>query len=222
MSERLPLFPLGTVLFPGLVLPLHVFEERYRRLMDDLLERPADEGRRFGVVAIELGHEVGESAARRMAAVGCTAELQGVNRYPDGRFDVVAVGGRRFRVQGVADPDPYLTAEVTHLPDIPGEDVDLLAAATMRLFRGYTARLETLGAEVGIPEELPDDPVRLSYALAAAVIVDQPDKQRLLEAETAAERLAGTRELLRRELRVLSKLRTLPAGRFIDKGVSAN
>ncbi|MQA95910.1 MAG: peptidase S16 [Streptosporangiales bacterium] len=222
MPESLPLFPLGTVLFPGLVLPLHVFEERYRRLMDDLLELPADEDRRFGVVAIELGHEVGESSTRRMAAVGCTAEIQGVNRYEDGRFDVVAVGGRRFRVERVADPAPYLTADVTHLPDVAGDGVGPLAESVLRLFRGYAARLETLGGEIQMPDELPDDPIRLSYAVAAAMIADQPDKQRLLEAETAAERLTGTRELLRRELRVLSRLRTLPAGQFIDKGVSAN
>ncbi|GAA4342367.1 hypothetical protein GCM10023178_55520 [Actinomadura luteofluorescens] len=85
------------MLFPGLVLPLHLFEDRYRRLVADLLEQPEPRG--FGVVGIELGHEVGENAAHRLAEVGCVAELREVTPHPDGRYDIVAVGTRRFRVK---------------------------------------------------------------------------------------------------------------------------
>jgi len=108
MTARLPLFPLGTVLFPGLVLPLHVFEPRYRDLVRDLLALPAGQAREFGVVAIQRGWEVGAeavagdatapatSATLTLHEVGCTAEIRQVTELPDGRFDLTTVGRRRF------------------------------------------------------------------------------------------------------------------------------
>ena len=93
MTERLPLFPLGTVLFPGLVLPLHIFEPRYRTLVADLVALPESEPRRFGVVAIRAGREVGADGVRALHAVGCTAELRQVQRHEDGRYDIVAFFG---------------------------------------------------------------------------------------------------------------------------------
>ena len=101
------MFPLGTVLFPGLVLPLHIFEERYRDLVRHLVALPADAPREFGVVAIRQGWETlpaagpattaPASAAVTLHEVGCTAELRQVTELPDGRFDIVTVGRRRFR-----------------------------------------------------------------------------------------------------------------------------
>src|SRR3954470_22154598 len=99
MGELIPLFPLGTPLFPGIVLPLHVFEPRYRRLMRDLLARPEGPSRFFGVVAIRQGWE-GERVAPADALydVGCTARLQGLRPQRDGGYRILTVGVDRFRL----------------------------------------------------------------------------------------------------------------------------
>lgn len=220
MTERLPIFPLGAVLFPGLVLPLQIFEERYHRLLQDLLA--SDEPRRFGIVSIEFGHEVGSGAARRLASVGCTADVRGVQEREDGRYDVVTTGGTRFRLGDVDDSLPYLTAEVTPLPDEDGPGAGGAAEAVTRMFRRYCERLVTHGAEIADMDELPTDPVELSYLVAASTVLDRSDKQRLLESEHAAARLHLEYELLRRENRILEAFPTVPASEFIAGGVSLN
>lgn len=119
MGELIPLFPLGTPLFPGIVLPLQIFEPRYRRLMRDLLAHPeAGDRRFFGVVAIRQGWEVERVApAEALYDIGCTARVQAVRPQPDGTFRIVTVGGERFRLLDVvvADDPPYLQAEVEWL-----------------------------------------------------------------------------------------------------------
>jgi len=121
MGELIPLFPLGTPLFPGVVLPLQIFEPRYRRLVHDLLALPeSGDGRFFGVVAIRQGWEVEAVApAEALYDIGCTARVQAVRPQPDGGFRVVTVGGERFRLLDVVvgeDP-PYLQGEVEWLDD---------------------------------------------------------------------------------------------------------
>ncbi|NKZ07525.1 LON peptidase substrate-binding domain-containing protein [Actinomadura latina] len=222
MTERLALFPLGTVLFPGLVLPLHLFEDRYRRLIGDLLERPEPRG--FGVVGIELGHEVGEGAAHRLAEVGCVAELREATPHPDGRYDIVTVGTRRFRVKELDRSRPYLQGEVEFLPEEPGTDPGPMAARVRLLYRLYRHRIGAAGAGVGPVGEgpPPDDPVALSYLIAASLVLDGHEKQRLLEYEDAALRLAAERDLLARENRILNVLPMIPAGQFLDGSFTAN
>jgi hypothetical protein len=126
MGDLIPLFPLGTPLFPGIVLPLQIFEPRYRRLMRDLLAHPEAEDRRFfGVVAIRQGWEVEEVApAEALYDVGCTARVQAVRPQPDGGFRIVTVGGERFRLLDVvvADDPPYLQAEVEWLAEEEAAD----------------------------------------------------------------------------------------------------
>ncbi len=121
MGELIPLFPLGTPLFPGIVLPLQIFEPRYRRLMRDLLSLPeVDDRRFFGVVAIRQGWEVERVApAEALYDVGCTARVQAVRPQADGGFRIVTVGGERFRLLDVvvADDPPYLQAEVEWLAE---------------------------------------------------------------------------------------------------------
>jgi Lon protease-like protein len=121
VAELIPLFPLGTPLFPGVVLPLHIFEPRYRRLMRDLLAVPEDSDLRFfGVVAIRQGWEVEQvSPAEALYDIGCTARLRVVKPQPDGGFRVVTVGGERFRLLDVvvSDEPPYLQAKVEWLAD---------------------------------------------------------------------------------------------------------
>src|SRR4029077_1183025 len=98
MSETLPLFPLGTVLYPGLLLPLHVFEDRYRQLVRDLQAGP--EPRRFGVIAIREGRETGVNGVSALYEIGCTATLRRVARHDDGRFDVAGGGAPRVPPPG--------------------------------------------------------------------------------------------------------------------------
>lgn len=220
VTERLPLFPLGTVLFPGLVLPLHLFEDRYRRLIGDLLERPEPRG--FGVVGIQLGHEVGEGAAHRLAEVGCVAELREATPHPDGRYDIVTVGARRFRVKELDRSRPYLRGEVEFLPEEAGAGAGPIAARVRRLYRLYRHRLGAAGAGALADADPPDEPVALSYAIAASLVLDGHDKQRLLECEDAALRLAAERDLLARENRILNVLPAIPAGQFLDGSFTPN
>jgi ATP-dependent Lon protease len=119
MGDLIPLFPLGTPLFPGVVLPLQIFEPRYRRLMHDLMALPEGSDQRcFGVVAIRQGWEVEAVApAEALYDIGCTARVRAIRSQPDGGFRIVTVGGERFRLLDVVvgeDP-PYLQGQVEWL-----------------------------------------------------------------------------------------------------------
>src|SRR4051794_22336828 len=173
--ETLPIFPLGTVLLPGLVLPLHIFEERYRRLVSELLELPADSPRRFGVVAIRQGREVGPHAATALFEVGCTATIAEVRAYPDGRYDVMSIGSDRFRIARLdADSAPYLRADVSWLTE-PAGVADALGARVQGALRDYVRLLAERGAAapaVAELPEIPDEPVALSYFATTALMID--------------------------------------------------
>jgi uncharacterized protein len=239
MGELLPLFPLGTVLFPGMVLPLHIFEERYRQLVEDLLDGP--EPRRFGVVAIREGHEVGVDAVTSLYEVGCVAEVRDVERHEDGGFDLVTVGTERFRLGELDRSLPYLRAEIEVLPDDAGvgplgsggeagadsvveagaasaagaESVAAAEAFAVRAvqvaFRDYLdALVQEGGATVRI-ESLPDEAVLLSYVVAASMIIDLPERQSLLASPDALSRLMAERGLLTSESAMLRATTSRPA-----------
>lgn len=224
MTERLPLFPLGTVLFPGLVLPLHIFEARYRRLVGDLLALPDSGPRRFGVVAIRAGREVGADGVRALHAVGCTAELRQVQRHEDGRYDIVAVGGIRFTVATLhpATSSDYLSGDVTMLDERVGADAGEAAVATAAAFARYQAALVDLRGEPVVTGDLPSEPLLLSYLVAAAVVVPFNERQRFLEAADAATRLRLVRATIVRELAAIAVLPSLPATDFTAAGWSLN
>lgn len=225
----IPLFPLHTVLCPGIALPLHVFEERYRRMVAACLAN----GSPFGVVLIRQGTEVGDSAALAIAAVGTLAEIRQAERLPDGRYELLVVGGRRFAVEDVVvGREPYLVASVTLLAEDVGDEERahaLVRRVTPRFVRylrlvqpraGEAAErldvqleIEVEGAdeEVGPSDEggitrrvvVPDDPTVLAHLLAGIVDVEPLRRQALLEAATTVERLELLDELLDRETRLL-------------------
>lgn len=212
MPEPLPLFPLGhTVLFPGVVLPLHVFEERYRELVRTLVEQPEATPRRFGVVAIRQGWEVGEDAAEALHEVGCAAELRRISRHPDGRYDIVTVGADRFRLVDVdRTSKPYLVGSVEWLPaDAPSAEHGL-AATVGALFTEYAAAAAGLTARPADELELPTDPGELSNLVASAAMLTLEDRQGLLEAASAGDRLRAELRLLKRETTMVRTLRALP------------
>jgi Lon protease-like protein len=213
VAEPLPLFPLGhTVLFPGVVLPLHVFEERYRELVRTLVELPEGARRRFGVVAIRQGWEVGADAVSALHDVGCAAELRRVSRYPDGRYDIVTVGTDRFRLGRVdRESQPYLVGLVDWLPpEPPATGVAGLAGAVGALFADYVDAAAGLQGRLTDEAELPGDPAELAYAVAAAAVLTLEDRQALLEAETTRARLRAELRLLKRETTMVRRLQALP------------
>lgn len=213
MRARLPLFPLGTVLFPGLLLPLHVFEERYRLLVEELTALPTTEPRRFGVVAIRRGREVGEDGVDALYDVGCTAELRRVTAYDDGRYDIITSGVARFRVLETDDSRPYLSADVDLLPETVGAqaEVKMLTEQVRAHFGRYLEVVAEAQASPVDAPTIPGDPLVLSYLVAATMLLDLGDRQRLLAEETAEGRLAAELAMLRRETAMLRTLRAAPA-----------
>jgi Lon protease-like protein len=222
MRETLPLFPLGTVLFPGLLLPLHIFEDRYRRLVRDLEEGP--EPRRFGVIAIRQGRETGVDGIQALYEIGCTATLRQVKALPDGRYDIVTVGAQRFRLAGLDDSRPYLRGQVDMLAEETGEAtaVAQAARAVRDSFRAYLSALAERGVTQISAPELPDDPVTLSYLVGASMIIDLSDRQALLAEPDALRRLAAERVLLSRELTMLRTLTATPAPDLRNSPYSSN
>ena len=213
MSLRLPLFPLGTVLFPGLVLPLHVFEERYRLLVRELLELPEDQ-RRFGVVAIRSGREVGSDGVRALYDVGCVAHLRSAEAHPDGRFDLVSTGTARFRLQSLDEhAQPYLVGDIEVLADRigPAPEAPLLDRAVRAAFATYLSALSIASGETIEPPDLPDDPLVLGYLVAATTALDLDERQRLLAEPDGVARLRTELSLLRREATLLERLSAAPA-----------
>jgi Lon protease-like protein len=194
MAVQIPLFPLNAVLFPHMPMALHIFEERYRSMMRDCL----DEGLTFGVVAIREGREVGPDAEPH--PVGTLAQLRDVEQLPDGRYDLVVVGASRFRIDGVSRERPYLTGAVTYLQDAPvSGDAVPLANRVAAGFREYVTQMRALSHQEQPDIELPDEPELLSYLVAAALRITVPERQRLLEIDSAEERLETCLTVLRRE-----------------------
>ncbi|HET9859899.1 MAG TPA: LON peptidase substrate-binding domain-containing protein [Nocardioidaceae bacterium] len=212
MSEPMPMFPLNTVLFPGVTMPLHVFEDRYRALVHHLLAIPERTNRVFGVVAIREGYEVGSHGAQSVHRVGCLAQMTTVEPHPDGRFDIEIVGRQRLRLDSMDTSGSYLVGEVVLLDDEPeAVDPDNEAARTMALFEAYRAQLSELrGAEV-LDGIFPRDPVYLSYSLAATCLLTLRERQALLETDSARERLIMLRLSLREEMRAMRAVPSLPA-----------
>lgn len=199
MGERIPLFPLHTLLLPQTDLGLHVFEQRYRNLVSDCLNK----SREFGVVLIKHGSEVGGPAEPH--PVGTSATIAGYARLPDGRYLLEVEGTRRFRIEAMSSNGSYPAATVTWLSEPIGNFAQARRASldVDRLFGTYRVRR----GDGDLPVRLPVDPVSRSYLVASLLRIDPYEKQDLLEATTASERLAAEADILRREIAVLEHLR---------------
>lgn len=183
----LPMFPLGLVLLPGEVLPLRVFEPRYRAMVAECLA--ADEPE-FGEVLIERGTEVGGGDTRAM--VGVIARMVRVGSYADGRYAVTAIGTRRLRVNAWLPDDPYPLADVDDWPDDDPDAAGLgqrVEAMTARLAR--TLELAVRVGDLAKPDvpEISDDPLVASYHLCAVAPLGPADRYRLLCAPGPMRRL---------------------------------
>jgi uncharacterized protein len=208
---EVPLFPLNTVMFPGVVTPLHIFEERYRTLVRELVGIESVFDRVFGVIAIREGYEVGDHGMQSAHRVGTLVQLTEVEPYEDGRFDIQVIGRQRLRVTGSDNSGPFLRGEVELLPDTDEPDAVAEAERTLATFEIYRETLSELRGGPVLAGEMPDDPAYLSYALASTCLLTLPQRQALLEAETARERLGMLRRTLHEEMRAMRALPSLPA-----------
>lgn len=191
---ELPMFPLGSVLLPGMLLPLHVFEPRYQQLMSDLVARDADS---FGVTLIERGHEVGGGDIRAM--IGCRAQLLECVQGPDGRWGVLAVGTERIRIDEWLPDDPYPRARVVAEPDdvvVESEDQTARLDQLERRVRRCAALATELGLAAPGEVELSRDPAQWTFQLAVLAPLGPLDRQRVLTASSARERLGVLEDLI--------------------------
>lgn len=213
MAESLPLFPLGTVLLPDTSLPLHIFEPRYRQLTVDLVTG-AVPGRSFGVVALRQGFQEGAGSKQHVHQIGCSAVLREARRLPDGRFDILTRGEKRFRLLDIDDASaPYLVGQVEWLPDDdpPAEQqmmLPMLAHSARQAHRRYCATAWQHGDWDEPPEGVPVS--ALPHLLAADCLLTLEDRQAVLEERCPADRLRLVRNLLVREAAFLRTLRAVP------------
>jgi ATP-dependent Lon protease len=192
--ETLPLFPLNTVLFPGQLLPLHIFEPRYRQMIGECVQH----GQSFGVVLIRSGEEVGEAA--EPFEVGTTAHIVQIESVADGRMNILCVGKSRFRIARLMHDKPYLSSLVELWPWEPyqpgGADVDRIHRQLERYLRILA---ETADDKLDLT--LPDEPATLAHIAASVLQVDPAEKQRLLNTPSIDDLLIEVADLLQRELR---------------------
>jgi uncharacterized protein len=202
--DTIPVFPLDHVLLPGLPLPLHIFEPRYRQMLADI---EASRGG-FGIVALSRGSET--SADVDFAKIGTLAEILEKEPYPDGSCDLLTVGSRRFRIVDVdSSAKPYLQAQVEWLSEDDGDLPADLALMVTALFGRYSQVLSDV-SDRDRDIELVGDPVRLSYEVAARVQLPVSQRQKLLAMPTAADRLLACLIVMRREITLIEQTRSIP------------
>ena len=194
-TMQMPIFPLkNVVLFPGMLLPLHIFEMRYR----EMIQRCLDEHLPFGVTLIAEGREVGTPATP--CEVGTAARITRVEKLDDGRMNITAVGTQRFRILELHHGQSYLTASVSHFPVVNGATqraADLSQRVRPRVLDYVTLLSKAANVELTL-EPLPEDPLKLAFLVAISLQINPHDKQRLLEA-------VGVPEILELENRLLSR-----------------
>lgn len=210
MTATLPMFPLNSVLFPGVSVPLRVFEDRYRAMIHHLLRIEDPAMRIFASVAIREGYEVGEHGAQSLFRVGVRVQVSDIEEQPDGSFHIVATGMDRIRLDRMETGGQFPLGEVTDLPE-PHISVDRdLVDSARAVFTAYRAAVSEMRADP-LEGPLPTDPEFLSWTMAASTPLPMPDRQALLEAESCADRLLMLTDLLRSELRAINVIPSLPA-----------
>ena len=187
-TRTLPIFPLAVVLVPGELLPLHVFEDRYKALMRDALE----DGRRFGLSYVSRA-QVGVETPPPAGSVGCEAHITAVIPLPDGRMNLLSVGASRYVVRGYTQLEPYLVAEVETLSDRDDEAEGMtdLAGRVRDKFERLATAARTLSNEAGeaVTPELDVEPEALSFLVAANIALEADVKQEMLEMTSTRTRL---------------------------------
>jgi ATP-dependent Lon protease len=196
--RELPLFPLPVVLFPGVPMPLHIFEPRYRRMLEDISARD----QLFGLSYFD--QSAADSQLPPIGHIGCVAEVTEVQPMPDGRSNILTVGLIRYRLEAyVEHGDPYLVGEISFFEDEDEDEEPLSARAreVSSLFQRIALAVRIINDERASLPEIPDvDPEQLSFLVAAAMEIDTEVKLELLEMRSTSERLKRLRDLLARAL----------------------
>jgi len=216
------MFPLNTVLFPGISVPLHVFEDRYRALVHALLRVEDPDRRLFGSVAIREGYEVGERGGQSLHRIGCLLQLVQAEAHPDGTFDIVARGCGRLRLDGLDTSGPWLAGEVEVLEDEDPRTAPELLDRARATFDRYREVLAEVHGEDVLAGELPEEPTALSFTLAATAVLTLRQRQDLLEALGAADRLIQVTRFLHEEIRTMTAMPSLPAAELARTGWCPN
>lgn len=210
MTDQLPMFPLNSVLFPGVSIPLRVFEDRYRSLVHHLMRIEDPAQRLFGSVAIREGYEVGDHGNQSLFRIGVRMQLTEVEAHEDGTFDIVAVGRDRIRLDRLRPGDTFPLGEVAILPEpSAGVPTDVVERARA-VFTAYRHLVRELSTDP-LDGDLPADPDFLAWTLAACSPLPLAERQQLLEASDATERLVLVTDLLRAELHAMNVIPSLPA-----------
>lgn len=193
-ENKLPLIPLNVVLFPGGYLPLHIFEQRYRELVKYCIRNETS----FGIVMIKEGDEVGDTATP--CKVGTAVNLVDVDRFPDGRMNIMTSGHSRFEILEVDEELPYLVARVRMLDtsvDEPDTKVEKLASETRKVYKEYEALSNSLMFTWQLPSEIPQHPEELAFQIGTRLRISLDVKQKLLEMTTFDKLLSREIEILK-------------------------
>lgn len=205
---ELPLFPLSSVLFPGMPINLHVFEERYKLMMNECIQKREP----FGVVLIQDGREAGDPTVTPHN-IGCTAQITQVQPLSQGRMQITAIGRERFRIHSLNYEKPYLSGLVENFPLIEEDPLEIrrYGRYLRRLLDRYLRILEEAGQIKYDDNQLPGDPMTLAY-LASVLLqqITEEQKQELLEVEQATQMLNDLSQIYRREVVVLESLLNPP------------
>ncbi len=198
MSQKLPLFPLNTVLFPGAPLTLHIFEERYRLMISRCLEQQTP----FGVVLIRDGEEVGQNALPH--EIGTIAQITKHVRLDDGRYYLTTIGQRRFRVQYTLQRMPYIIASVAMLPEETSTTITPIAQELRAIYDQYWQSVALATGFQNQAEGLSDDLIEMTYQLAHRLQVSNEQKQHWLETDMTT-RIQEITQALRAEMVLLPR-----------------
>jgi Lon protease-like protein len=220
LEEVIPIFPLSTVLVPGMNFPLHIFEARYRQLVTDLLAL-AETDRKFGVISIKAGWEVGEDQIPTLYNVGTIANVRKVKQLADGKFDLQTTGSDRFEIKEVfKNRAPYLTARVVIVPPVVSDQTDYQVSTTQSAYLNY---LRTMGEVTEVTyARLPTQGSALANLLISTISFNVPEQQFLLEMNNVSDKLNKLTQIFKRESKLLQTIPSIPAPYLTGSEISLN
>lgn len=217
--KMLPIFPLNTVLMPHQLMPLHIFENRYRRLMADLLALPESE-QRFGIVSIVKGSETNEDLPQ-LAEIGTIAVLRKTTSNPDGTFEITVIGGERFDIKSISiSKAPYLIGEVRTRKETP-TNFDK-ATITLAQEKCIDFMMMVDADNDNASRSLPDEPSALSFLIAGLLPLTSIEQQGLLNIDDANLRLKAVMKIINRETILMQEIPSVPAPFLTRVTISPN
>ena len=218
-ARTLPLFPLNTVLMPGQLLPLHIFENKYRSLISDLLAMPEVE-RRFGIVSIKQGNEVNQEIPK-LYEIGTVAVLRKTTSNKDGTFEILVIGGQRFTINSLTlSKAPYLVADVKTRKEVELEFDPAIITLAKEKCSEFMMMFDADNENAS--EKLPDNPSSLSFLLASLLPINNLEKQNLLEIDDPNLRLKQVLKIINRETILMQEIPSIPAPFLNRSTISPN